>query len=221
VGAPKKKTPPFPIVEILGPPDIGKSQLAYLVAKRLNGNHLALPVLDPSSSTGSLLLANLTTNMQLLEKIPQWWAHIYMANTFEQKERIEALKKVGPVILTNYVASFRVYNRSIEASSNLAGYAAGLQEPDYIFQVQGPEWANRPSNLLLDYTPEVRNKLKRSFMNARVPKATKVSFNTTLNSKTQQLNLLAIEISEIVSRKSKIPLNLEMLYQKNQFDILK
>jgi len=217
VGVPKKPIPPFPIIEIIGPPDIGKTPIANLVASRLNGNVLTFPILDPTSATGNLLLTNLTTNLPLLEKAPQWWAHIYIANTFEQKERILALQKAGPVVLVNYLHSFRTFNKSIGANTTLTGYSAGLPEPDYMFHLQGPEWLERASNLLLAYTPEVRAKLRKSFNTCKVPGAVRLKIEESMN-KTQRINYVAVQITDTISKKFKLPVNHEILYARDQFN---
>ena len=118
---PKKENP---IIEIMGPIDIGKTLIAQLVARRLNATLFAFPILDPYSMTGRGLLAALSQTPRGLESNPYWWSHIYAANMYEQKEKIkEALEKHQPkIVVFSWMPYGKDYTDDFRATESVEEY---------------------------------------------------------------------------------------------------
>lgn len=174
-GLKKKQKEPFPIIEMMGPIDIGKTNVSMLVAKRLKGNFLSLPVLDPYTSTGRALLAALSNSPRALEKKPEWWAHIYIANVYEQADRIESLRMIGPVVINNYLLSYRSWMRAtgMNMAVWLKGFTVNLTEPLAAYSVVGHD-PLPTSGPKFDFSPEFILSIKRSMNLMADKRVTKV-----------------------------------------------
>lgn len=133
----KQKADITPLVEIMGPLDIGKTPVAYLVAKRLNATLITFPVLDPYSITGRALLSSLSQNSLVLEQNPNWWAHIYAANLYEHKEKIQSSLLKGPVVVTNYINSFNFWMKSL--GLNISKFTNDLPQVNSSYSLYGKE----------------------------------------------------------------------------------
>jgi hypothetical protein len=153
---PEKK---HPLIEILGPIDIGKTPIAQLVAKRLKGTFIPFPVLDPSTITGRGLLASLTTMTRSLEAHPHWWAHIYAANLYEQKSKIEDCLAKGPVVVTNYTVAYKLWMNILGVNTD--GFVGDMPAPNSTFYLYGDPITptNRPK---FDFSPELNIRMKRA-----------------------------------------------------------
>ena len=148
-----------PLVEILGPIDIGKTPIAQLVARRVKGHFISFPVLDPTTITGRGLLASLTTMPRGLEANPHWWAHIYAANLYEQSSRITQLLEKQPVIVTNYTLAYKTWMRIL--GLNISNFTTSLPEPNIAYLLYGDPIvpSSRP---IFDFSPEFSYRVKRN-----------------------------------------------------------
>ncbi len=131
---PKPKHP-YPLIEIMGPLDIGKTPVAKLVARRLSSTSIPFPVLDPSSLTGRGLLTSLASVSKELESTPDWWAHIYAANLYEQVEKIEYALMLGPVVVTNYVMAYRIWMKALGV--DISNFTRNIPEPSVAYLLKG------------------------------------------------------------------------------------
>jgi hypothetical protein len=133
----KKKEPKSsnPLIEIMGPIDIGKTPIAQLVAKRINATLVSFPVLDPFSVTGRGLLSSLSTNARGLEQQPNWWAHMYAANFYENISRVESALERGPVVITNYTNSFICWMKALNV--DVSKFITNLPPPSISYVLCG------------------------------------------------------------------------------------
>lgn len=168
---PEKKQP---LIEILGPIDIGKTPIAQLVAKRLKAKFIAFPILDPSTITGRGLLASLTTMTRSLEAHPHWWAHVYIANLYEQKSKIEAALLEGPVVVTNYIISYKLWMGSLGVSTD--GFFSELPVPNAGYLLSGDPIVptNKPK---FDFSPEMVLKIKKVLSTSSDVRIRKIHFS--------------------------------------------
>lgn len=136
----KKPSNRNPVIEILGCVDVGKTFIANLLARRILGTCITLPKFDPDSATGLALLKYLSEDPQHLERNPEWWAHIYAANIYEQKSKIVSALEAGPVIVTNYWMALRGWVSSTDANleTGLTGFSGGIPPPTIGYVVLGP-----------------------------------------------------------------------------------
>ena len=157
----KEKEQTYPLIEILAPIDAGKTGVAKLVSKRLYGNFIAFPILDPRTSTGRALLSSLTTNLRELERSPDWWAHVFAAHLYEHRDKIIALRSIGPVFVTNYLTAYRVWMRQLGTEVN--GFVSGLPRPSLCYNLYGASLPPTPNSMHLDFAPDFKHRIKRSF----------------------------------------------------------
>lgn len=212
----KKKAPkPNPLIEIMGPIDIGKTSIAKLVAKRLQGTYIAFPVLDPFSITGRALLSSLTQNPRGLEVNSNWWAHIYSANLYENHYRIQEALELGPVIVTNYTSSFKFWMKTLELP--VITYVDKLTQPDYMYILLGDEIVptNRPK---IDFSPEFILRINRHIANIKLPRFKRIQFNDFYSpTMHNHVNNIATAISSDINSIFKCPVNEKELYTKDHF----
>lgn len=157
----KQKTPKdHPLIEIAGPIDIGKNIIASLVAKRLSSPFLSLPVLDPTTLTGRGLLHTLTTTPKDLEAHPEWWAHIYSAHLYEQKNTINSLLTQSPVIVTNYTYSLKTWMGAMDV--DISNFCSKLTKPNIIFVLNG-EPIYQSSRLVFDFSVDFVRRIKKAY----------------------------------------------------------
>jgi hypothetical protein len=155
----KKKPELYPIFEIMGTVDCGKKLVAELVAARLTGSCIQLPVFDLTSYTGRALLQTLTSNPENLELNPYWWAHIYAANIHEQYLKIQKLREQGPVIITNYTSSFKVW-MGIAGVYDLSSYFGPLPEPLHTYSLLGSE-IETSTNLSVNFSKRFKERINK------------------------------------------------------------
>ena len=201
----KKKT--FPLIEILGQVDVGKKEIADLVSRKLSGTVLSFPFLfNLDSPTARILRASLIHYPRKLEANPMWWAHIYAAHLYEYKKQIEIALEHGPVVVTNYVMSFRVWARaaSIDIDSYFDGFTAGLPQPNCAFSIIG-EKNEGYRNLDIDFSPSLILSIDRAMhflSDKRVLK--KIDGIVKGQPKTFSFNQSAEKICNILERKYKL-----------------
>lgn len=133
-----------------------------MLARKLQGQFFSFPVLNPLSATGGALLSLLVHHPKELEKNPEWWAHMYCANLFESRpEVVEALKQ-GPVVVTNYTHSFRVWAQAVFESEDirhLLGYVRGLPKPHTVLSVWGEAWQS-PNNFPVKFSQALSTRIR-------------------------------------------------------------
>lgn len=209
---PEKK---FPLIEILGPIDVGKTFVAQLVARRLGAPFIPFPVLDPSTITGRGLLASLTTMARSLETYPQWWAHIYAANLYEQKTRIEAALMVGPVVVTNYTTAFKIWMNLLGVS--IQGYVTEMPMPNASFCLYGDPIVstNRPK---FDFSPEFCFRIKKSLGSLVPGTARRVLLTDFYSSYTHcYINNIVVAITENLRERFNCKVDSKELYSADCF----
>ena len=162
---------PNPLVEIMGPIDMGKVSLAKLVARRLNCQYIGFPILDPTTLTGRGLLSLLTT--EKLETVPEWWAHFYAAHLYEQGERIRKELEVKPVVVTNYIYSYRYWMRNLGIETT--SFTTGLPIPNMGYALTGDPIDNS-FGTKFNFSPEFTLRQKRTY--AKIPHTYIKSINT-------------------------------------------
>jgi hypothetical protein len=160
----KKKTK-YPLIEIGGTIDCGKRAIAQLVARKFVAVHIEFPIFNPPySASGTGLLEALTTRIQELERNPLWWCHMYAANLYESRDRLLSLLDRMPVVVTNYIHSFRIWAHAmnLDMTRFYHGYTIGLPAPNMFFCVQGQPWAT-PGNLPVKFSPQLKHKIDMGF----------------------------------------------------------
>ena len=161
-----------PIIEIIGPVDSGKVAVARLLARRIHGNHLALPTLNPLSPAGRALFELITKEPTRIERDPVWWAHLYAAMLMENREKIELLQQAGPLVVTNYLTSFRIWSKASGVRSPLQDWTPGIPEPDCLFTIEGDPY-KWPGNVPANYSSELLSEVSRrigSIQRSRSPR---------------------------------------------------
>lgn len=216
-----EKKPVYPLIEIMGSVDIGKSLVAKYLALRINAEFKSFPILDPKSPTGRILLFGLTKNIQLLEKNPEWWMHIYAANLYEQGAYLrEALKK-GPVIVTNYMYSYKAWMGSCGINSREFGksFTASLPVPNIAYSISTSEPLIEHTGLKIGFSEELKYNLKKNLSNPRNSKIVKVKVSEVSYSFPQvAVNKILISVSnDIKSRFKDVSLDEKILCTKKDF----
>jgi hypothetical protein len=157
------------IIELLGPIDVGKKYIAQLVARRINGTFISFPKIfspdDFQNGVSPHLIKLLTSSPKQLERNPEWWAHLYIASIYEYKQTIEKAVLEGPVILTNYINSYRIWMKSIgleNFNQSFSGFTKNLPKPNIIYYVNGEAWKQPNTNLNINLSPEVVFKINSS-----------------------------------------------------------
>lgn len=156
-----RQTKEIPLIEIMGPIDVGKTVVAQLVARRLQATLLTFPILDPYTMTGRALLASLTNSPKGLESNSQWWFHIYAANLYEQQQKIKTALESGPVVVTNYIFAYRIWAKAM--GLDISSFTVGLPDPDIAYLLSGNEVVptDRPK---FDFSPEFVSRIRRGIM---------------------------------------------------------
>lgn len=153
-----------PIIEIMGPPDIGKKLISRLVAKKIFGLFVELPDLNPEFFAGQALLHWLRTAPRRLEENPEYWAHIYAANLYESKEKIESLRLKYPVVVTNYTQSHKAWMRCSGLDTDyIKGFTYRLPRPNMVIVLGGEEVPHLPGNFKVNFSSEIYLKLRAYF----------------------------------------------------------
>lgn len=212
----KEKSPkPYPLIEIMGSLDIGKTTVARLVARRLEATYVAFPVLDPYTLTGRALLASLTKTPKGLESNGLWWAHIYAANLIEQQDRITEALKTGPVVVVNYLWAFRIWMGILGIRVN--EFTFTLPSPDIGYVLFGPEPipTDRPK---FDFSIDFTTKLSRSMSHPKNQKTIKVLLSEFAHTSTHiYVNNISAAITASVDRRFKCGVNEFEVYTSKDF----
>jgi hypothetical protein len=210
-----KKT--FPLIEIIGPVDCGKTQLATLVARRLFGKFISFPSISPFSPTGRELLQRLTNNPRALEENYEWWAHMYCANLYEQKAVIASTLECMPVIITNYTKSFKYWMMASGwgNSATLTAFTTNLPTPNLYFSVDMEEW-KRPNHPQIDFSTSLKSKIS-SNINSHIEQNIIKVKRSTQTKKYMELNELATFITRKADEKYDLAINENQLYNINTF----
>jgi hypothetical protein len=212
----KEKLPkPNPLVEIIGPIDIGKTPIAHLVARRVKGTFIPFPVLDPTTLTGRGLLSSLATGAKALEQNPHWWAHIYAANMYEQVSRIKNALTHGPVIVTNYTMAYRLWMRALGVDTT--AFTSNLPVPNLAYILCGEQIAptDRP---IFDFSYEFVQRIRRGMFTNTSPFARKIVLSDFESKWTHTyVNNICTAISSNLRTKYSCKVNEKELYTTESF----
>lgn len=170
----------FPLIELIGPVDIGKRYIAKLVASKLLGYQVGFPVLDQNSITGSAILAASTSSEGSMETLPHWWAHIYAAHLLEYGDYLKRLLKERPVIVTNYILSYRYWNSATGAKSiseRTEGIFPDLPIPQKGYSIIGAKSEDFPGNLQFPISETFKIRLRVGMHRALDGRIVKVHTN--------------------------------------------
>lgn len=213
LGVPRELPEPYPIIEILGPIDSGKKPVAQLVARRLVGTFRPFPVMNPTRPVGQALFNGILSHPEQLEAAPHWWAHLYAAELYEHQAELERLQAMGPVIVTNYLISFRIWARAAGIPS-LQGWTSGLPEPRVAYSLVGPAWP-APGNIPLKFSPELVERVNLAMVRPADKRVRKVEID---HEKMPHLflNKAAAEITSDLHSRYSLPVQESILYQKDQ-----
>lgn len=190
-----KDSPPksFPIIELFGDIDSGKGVVGDAVARKIRGVCLKFPVFNaPKSASGIALLTVLTQNPQLLEDNPHWWAHMFIANLWENQDKIMAYQQLGPVVLVNWTSAVRSYFKTLTQSQSSigTGLVHGLLKTDFEFMIRGVS-KNYPGNLPINFSPSFKIRLglhlSRYFRCQHFTIKDKGNSTTNINTTAQQI----------------------------------
>jgi len=184
--------------------------IASLVAQRLMGHNLSLPLLDFNSITGSALIHSISQHAQDLEKNPHWWAHIYAANIHEQAHKLSELVETGPVVTSNYYHSFRVWMRAA-GMKDLSGFFGPLPLPKHTFLLHGASYKTK--SVEGDFSEEFLLKVNRGMMGPRTGATTKILLEQYSDKEAwKAFNSAAQEITQVLEKKYKLPVDYGQLY---------
>lgn len=205
-GLKTKKKSTYPLIEIIGQVDCGKKEIAELVAKKINGKYFSFPFLfNLESQTATILRQNMLNQPRVLENSPHWWIHIYAAHMYEYKKLIEMYLEIGPVVVTNYVMSFRVWARALNIDiDNYSGFTAGLPQPNCAFSIVGEKNIGY-RNLDIDFSPALTLSIDRAIhflSDKRVLK--KIDGIVKGQGKVTSFNQAAEKICSILEKKYKL-----------------
>jgi hypothetical protein len=199
----------FPIFEITGVPDCGKKLVAELVAKRLGGYCVHFPLLDTDSFTGFALLHSITTHPQELEQEPLWWVHLYCANLQERREYLQNLRRLAPVIVTNYMTGARIWARAVGVEK-LSGFFGQLPPTRRAYGLYGAKWET-PGNLKNSFTPSFLSRLELGVKRRMDGQYTPILMQNT--GKTwEAVNKAAQEITEDINKRYGLEIDEGQLY---------
>lgn len=204
-----------PIIELVGPIDCGKRAIGELVASRIGGVFISLPVLNPLRPVGKALFTGLVQTPQALELQPGWWCHLYAAQLYEMTEEITKVLDSGrPVIVTNYLISFRIWAAALGIDS-LKGWTKDLVEPRLAYGVVGepcPTNGNVPHAFSEGFIDRVNKRLRhpydRRVIHLQISETEQ--WHTAINS-------VAEKITENLHLKYGVEINKKHLYPKNHF----
>lgn len=195
-----------PLIEIAGPIDIGKTPIASLVAKRLNGAFISFPILTTTNVTGRSLLAALSTNTNALEASPNWWSHIYAANLYEQSLKISDYISRQPLVVTNYKVAFKLWMKNL--GIDVSSYVRDLPSPSLIY-ILGGNHKIENSKPIYNFSEKLKISNKASFSHYRpIPKGKYISLDLLLGrSDREKVNQAAILIAEDVNNHFSCQIN--------------
>jgi hypothetical protein len=207
LGVKRKLAKPYPLIEILGPIDIGKKKIASLIARRLLGVHFSFPTFSTKSSTSMALFERYTKDTVFLENNPQWWAHIYIANLYESLEVIKSSLEKMPVVVTNYVFSYKAWNSSlgVDMAHFLDGFTVDLPQPNIGYCLDGPtiESADNLDVNLSYYFKETYRKSILASRDKRI-KHLKIAPSKFIH---MACNRTAMAITDDLKQKYNLPIN--------------
>jgi hypothetical protein len=207
-----------PIIEVCGPPDIGKGYIARLLAKRLGGVMVELPNISLSSFTGPLLFRLLSSNTETLEASPDWWAHVYAANVIETVDKImEPVKASVPVVVTNYVTAVGAWAAAAGADEKVAAsLRAVAPSPDFAFVVFGPS-VGTPFGGKKSFTALLRAKIAAEM--ASIPQTMRRRIDMDPSEpQWKRINLAVDEMCFVLSKKLGMAYNPSLRYTDRWFN---
>lgn len=197
----------------MGPIDTGKAALAKLVARRLGCSFIGFPILDPTTFTGRGLLSLLPS--QHLENIPEWWAHFYAAHMYEQQHRLVSELEKGPVVVTNYLLSYKYWMRNLGVDTS--NYITKLPHPDLGYALKGDPITGL-THLKFNFSSELILKQKRTYSKILVPSIKSLDIDDYRSGYPHvTLNALAIEITNDLKKKYKCRVKEKELYTADMF----
>jgi hypothetical protein len=216
---PKRETEPFPVIEILGAIDIGKTYVAQLVARRLKGIHLSFPVLDVRTWTGGVLLASLSKRPRELENNPEWWAHVFAANLYEQKHKLIDLSQKMPVVVTNYTLAYRIWMKAtgIDMSKFLKGFTVNLPQPTIGYVMIGNPLIpiDKP---LFEFSTDFALRIKKGMNNPADKRVVRVNLqNVESKFHHVSVNNTAVAITRDIKERYKLAIDETALYNADYF----
>jgi hypothetical protein len=207
----KSPIPQYPLIEITGTPDCGKRLIAQLIAKKIGGSVVCLPFLDYGSYTGRALIEIMSKNPKNLEKEKHWWFHMYAANIQEKRIEIANLLKIGPVVVTNYTTSCKIWARACSID-NMLGFHKDLPIVDIVFGLYGRK-LKTPNNFEVEFSEELVEKITNIVRNRKEPKYIKVELNSSTRL-WEELNRVSSVVSkQIKNRFKEIEIDESILYK--------
>lgn len=184
--------------------------ITALVAQRMMGHCLNLPLLDFNSITGGALIHSISQHAADLEKNPHWWAHIYAANIHEQSSKLLTLAETGPVIVSNYYHSFRVWMRAA-GLKDLSGYFGPLPLPNHTFLLTGASYTTR--NVEGNFSSDFLVRVNRGMLGPRTGATTKIVLEQYSDREAwKAFNSAAQQITQVLEKKYKLPVDYGQLY---------
>lgn len=164
----KERHSTYPLIELCGPINCGKFWTAKLLSSKLFGSFLSFPNTDFKSFTARTLFHYYVNDPSYLEKYPSWWVKLYSAHLTEYQDLIIHSLKKGPVVVTNYVNSFRAWSSAlgINHSSQFNSLTFDLIKPNTRLYLLGPSWSNNSSTVNPEFSDElavsISNGIRRS-----------------------------------------------------------
>jgi hypothetical protein len=195
-----KPTPKWPLIELCGDLDCGKTVVGEAIARKLGTQFYKFPVLDATKSlTGLALLTLLGQNPQALENNPWWWAHMYIANMHENQYKILDMQAHGPVIVSNWRTAARTYlGATVQCTGGERALYRGLAVPDLVITLLGQPW-DVPGNFYVDFSPRLKRTLHSSFLTQSCTRF--ISVVVDEKNTTRGINEVAQKITNIILRK--------------------
>lgn len=89
---------------------------------------------------------------------------MYAANLFEMRGEVLQALKQGPVVVTNYTQSFKMWAEVAreEDKRTLWGYTTGLPAPNSVLHVWGDPWES-PGNFKVDFSLGLMHRLRSAY----------------------------------------------------------
>lgn len=211
----KKKTS-YNFVELVGPPNIGKSILTSTLSMRAKGKFIEFPKQDITNKFdwNSILLRK----TEIMENSPKSFLLSYMASmTSHEKEILESIENFkGDIFVTNYLYSFK-YWWSVLVGEQYVGSFFGLPLPNKVIYLDIPIIPRTYSfeGYDVNISENLNNKFKRhiKFMGT---KKTKV----VVQEDTSEDRHPKYYLSDALTQASKILKIKDTLFQINSGDFL-
>ena len=142
-----------PIIEICGGVDCFKTEIAALLAKRIDAVFLSFPILAYHSSVGQAWLKSPAADLRLNQ-------FLYLSLVQSFAAPIKKASLLQPVVLVNYTSAIRGWS-SVLLDDKEFGSKLDVPKPDHVYTMFG---AKRPQ-LIKEFDPELITRVDSYFTN--------------------------------------------------------